>query len=233
MMGLRDRFARLTPSGYLSVHLAVGFVLAAASGLVFGLMVDEVFDDRDAFAPDAAAQRVAARLATPWLTAAVRELTKVGNFESLLLLSLGVAAYLAYAHSRRRLVAFASTMIGGSLLNVLLKAYFHRARPPAELALAFADGYSFPSGHAMGSMLFFGSLAYVLFFSLERHRVWRIIGVVASLVMAPLIGGTRIYLGVHYLSDVLAGFAGGLLWLCICVSGTEAWVRWRDRREAG
>ncbi|MEK7399739.1 MAG: phosphatase PAP2 family protein, partial [Candidatus Poribacteria bacterium] len=81
-------------------------------------------------------------------------------------------------------------------------------------------GFSFPSGHAMLSMVFYGMVSY---FIIRQIRQWkfRLLVVVAMGFVIFLIGFTRIYLQVHYLSDVIAGFAGGLFWLTICVTGLE------------
>jgi hypothetical protein len=121
-------------------------------------------------------------------------------------------------------------MAGGALLNFLLKLYYHRARPTSSLVLA--HGYSFPSGHSMGSMCFFASLAYVIFFTIERRHVLRIVAAIACALSVLAIGASRIYLGVHYFTDVVAGYAAGLAWLAVCFTGVEAWVRWSDYRAA-
>jgi undecaprenyl-diphosphatase len=80
-----------------------------------------------------------------------------------------------------------------------------------------------------------GSLALVVYYSIARHRGGRAAAVVLCMLLVVLVGGSRVYLGVHYLTDVLAGFAAGLAWICVCLSATEAWVRvrdWRRRRRA-
>jgi undecaprenyl-diphosphatase len=83
----------------------------------------------------------------------------------------------------------------------------------------------------MGATLLFGSLAYVIYFSIDHSRRLRLLAVTLCVLMILCIGASRIYLGVHFLSDVLAGFAAGLCWVAVCLSGTEAWVRWRDWRR--
>lgn len=226
-------FARwLSPDGYLGLHLVVGFVVAAAAGYLFDLVKDAVFSAPATLAADAWAERVVADARAPWLTAVMTAVTLVGNSSTLtaLTVAVGVALYLNGSH--RRLATLAATMIGGSLLNLLLKTHFQRPRPSELPRLVYAGGYSFPSGHSMGSMLFFGALAYVVYFSIEGRRALRVAAVVACALLVVLVGGSRVYLGVHYLSDVAAGFAGGLFWLAVCVSGTEAWVRLRDWRRA-
>jgi len=99
---------------------------------------------------------------------------------------------------------------GGQGVVYGLKALFHRARPEA----AFASlGYSFPSGHAFAAMTLYGMLAYWLVRAAPRHREWVWSG---AIILILLIGFSRVYLGVHYASDVAAGFAAGLPWLWGC-----------------
>jgi undecaprenyl-diphosphatase len=229
----RGFYARwLSPEGYLGLHLVVGFLVALATGLVFNYIRDEVFEAPATIAVDMWAEHAVERVRTPELTSVLSTVTLVGNTATLAALSVGVGIVLAARRSHRRLAMLAATMVGGSLLNLLLKTHFQRARPSEIPSLVHATGYSFPSGHSMGSMLFFGALAYVVYFSFDGHQLWRLAAVVLCAVLVLLVGLSRVYLGVHYLSDVAAGFAGGLFWIGVCLSGTEAWVRLRDWRRA-
>jgi len=109
----------------------------------------------------------------------------------------------------------------GSLIDAELKRYFARARPDVAEMLRRASGYSFPSGHAMGSLVGYGMLAYVLCSLATRNhrkRLWIVAGA-AILILA--IGVSRLYLGVHYFSDVVGGYAAGVIWLFICVAAVE------------
>jgi membrane-associated phospholipid phosphatase len=224
----RPRFYRrwLSPERYLLLHLAAGFVLAMGAGIAFDLIEDKVFSTQQIRAADAGAQRLARAVLSPRLTGAMRIISFVGNPEVVASLSIAVTALLIKVGSRRRLYAFVATVVGGALLLLALKQYYHRERPTSPFAVA--HGYSFPSGHAMGAMLLYGSLAYVAHFTLKHHRVWRMAAVVACILMVIAIGASRIYLGVHYFTDVVGGFAAGLCWAAVCFSGTEAWAGWRD-----
>lgn len=225
----------LSPEGYVGLHLTVGFVLAVLTGILFSAIADEVFKAPTTLAVDAWAQDVANRMQSPTVTAIMRGASYIGNASTLTALTCAVAVVLAVQRSHRRMLAFLASMIGGSLLNVVLKTWFQRPRPTEVIPLATAGGFSFPSGHSMGSMLFFGSLAYVVYFSIEDKRTKfkrRVLAVTACAVTILIIGSSRIYLGVHYLSDVVAGFTAGLCWLGVCLSATEGWVRWRDWRRA-
>jgi membrane-associated phospholipid phosphatase len=219
----------LSPEGYLGLHLVVGFLVAIVAGLLFNFMADIVFGSPSTIAADAHAQEVARSVSSPFLDRLAFALAFLGSSPSLTVLSIAIGAVLLKVKARRRFAAFAATMAGGGLLNVLLKNYFQRPRPEDSHWLATVSGFSFPSGHSMGAMLFFGSLAYVIYFTFERSRIERVAAIILCVLATLAIGASRIYLNVHYLSDVVAGFLGGLFWIGVCISATEGWVRVRDR----
>lgn len=103
--------------------------------------------------------------------------------------------------------------IGGISINVLMKQFFQRPRP-ADPLLAEASGLSFPSGHAMLAVSFYGLLIYLIWRNVE-NTVWRIFFTALLVVLIHLIGFSRIYLRVHYTSDVIAGFAVGGMWIVV------------------
>ena len=105
-------------------------------------------------------------------------------------------------------------LAASSALNLTLKLIFHRARPDI-LRLAKVSGFSFPSGHSMVSMCFYGFIAYYCYKNIKNYWRYLIPALVSVLIL--LIGISRIYLGVHYASDVLAGFTSGLAWLAIFI----------------
>ena len=220
----------VSPEGYLGLHLVIGLFVAMIAIVAFDYIEDEVFSTHDIRHADAEAQMVARRLVSPRMTVIMQTISMFGTLPALVSLSLSVIAWLLKVKSHRRLYAFVATMAGGAVLNALMKLYYHRARPDSPLVMA--HGYSFPSGHSMGSMCFFGSLAYVIFFTIERRHVLRIVAVVACALAVLAIGASRIYLGVHYFTDVVAGYSAGLGWMAVCFTGVEAWVRWSDYRAA-
>lgn len=123
---------------------------------------------------------------------------------------------------RRYSIELIVSMVGGIILNELLKAYFNRARPTS--ALIHQYGLSFPSGHAMMSVAFYGCLAWLAW---QHGRRW---GLALALVgFIVLIGLTRIFLQVHYPTDVVAGFAGGVAWLVLLRAGVHLF--WKEKRE--
>ncbi len=144
-----------------------------------------------------------------------RAITVVGSPAFALAIA-GVVCVVLYR--RRRLVdaAFLPLVLGGAeLVNLILKLSFQRPRP--EVGFVHLDTYSFPSGHAMISAATYGAFACLLWGRFDSRRARTLILASTALVVA-LIGFSRLYLGVHYLSDVLAGVAGGATWLALSLA---------------
>lgn len=126
-------------------------------------------------------------------------------------------------------LAWIVTLVGTALINSGLKALFQRARPLHDHGFVVEHSFSFPSGHASGSMVFYGMLAYVLLV-LCPPRTHRAI-VLLAVATITVVGISRILLQVHYFSDVLAGYATGLGWLALC-AGSAEYLRLRKGRAA-
>jgi membrane-associated phospholipid phosphatase len=124
----------------------------------------------------------------------------------------------------------ALTTILGGVLNRILKEYFERQRPDLTEAIRSATGYSFPSGHAMGSTIVFGALAYV---ALRHFDSWRERSASLALAISTVIAVSlsRIYLGVHWVTDVVAGIAAGIVWVIFATLAYEASRRIRRVRH--
>jgi undecaprenyl-diphosphatase len=135
--------------------------------------------------------------------------TLAGNAVVLAALTAGAIWFLLRRRAVNDAALLAVVALGIEILNAVLKLAFHRARP--ELGFAHLDTYSYPSGHAAGATAIYGALAYLV--ARRLSGAWRIAPVAAALVAIALIGFSRLYLGVHYLSDVLAGISVGASWL--------------------
>lgn len=143
----------------------------------------------------------------------------------------GVAAATAYRHGAPRLTIFLlATTLSGGVLSTLIKVLVDRPRPEVDHPITTAFGKSFPSGHALSSTVCYG--AVLLAFLPVVHPRWRkvAVGAVVSLVLA--IGASRLVLGVHFVSDVLAGFILGIAWLAAATSIFEIWRVERGRRRS-
>jgi membrane-associated phospholipid phosphatase len=221
--------ARFSPEGYLGLHLTVGLFLALLAGWWFGEIVEDVSRDAATRVLD---ERVIAWFedrASPGLTQFAWIVTALGSVVFITAGSIVTAFALLKRGYIYRFVAVIVTMGGGSLLNILLKHFFHRQRPVLENPLVTLSSFGFPSGHTMGATLFYGLLALLIANSTRwgwSHRIFAFCG--AALLIA-LVGISRIYLGAHYLTDVLGAFALGLAWLAFCWTGIETVRRWRGR----
>jgi undecaprenyl-diphosphatase len=136
-----------------------------------------------------------------------------------------------YLKRRFRWLAYlAVTAGGGALLNVLLKLYFARARPAVAEMMRRAHGYSFPSGHAMGSTVVFLALSYLAFRTATQWR-WKSAAIAGAATMILAVSLSRVYLGVHWISDVAAGMAGGTVWVGTVTIAYETLRRIRRLRQ--
>lgn len=142
-----------------------------------------------------------------------------------------VAVAVLLARKERASAIFVIVTAGvGALLNLGLKLIYARARPDLTSAIAVARWYSFPSGHAMNSFITFGALAYI---ALRQPWSWmaKSAGMAVALTMATLITMSRVYLGVHWASDVVGGWSAGTVWLASTVTAFEMLLRVRQRRR--
>lgn len=212
-------------AGLLTAEVVVGaalFVLAFGvffylTRVVF-LYHSQVFDDWGF------AQMDYLRATRPWTRSLVDFLTFFGSSWFFVPVSLLTPYLLHRAGLRRYAIELLVSMGGGFALNQLLKAVFHRPRP--STALLHQYGLSFPSGHAMMSMAFYGCLAWL---AVQHGRRWGVAG--ALVVFCLLIGLTRVYLHVHYPTDVVAGFAAGTAWLVLLRTGIR--VFWKEKKIPG
>ena len=163
------------------------------------------------------------------VTGAMLLVSQLGSTHVVLAIAL-VAIGVLYVRGRRGdacLVALA--VAGGEALDAVLKSEFARPRPHLSDPLATAHGFSFPSGHAMASLTLYGALAYVA--ARGRDAAVAVAIGFAAVALVVAIGISRVYLGVHYMSDVLAAWAAGAAWLGLCVAAVTG-VRVYQRRSA-
>jgi len=206
--------------------LILGLLLAASALLLFGWIAHGMlhgltrqWDDR--------VRLLVHGHANPGLTYAMRGLSFIDSPASLI--ALGALVVFLYVRSARPRTAmlFVVAVLGAELLDQVLKLMFHRTRPVAFFGLAEPLGYSFPSGHSLVSCVFFGVLAaFAAMRTRSRARQWSFY--IAAALLIAAIGYSRIYLGVHYFSDVIAGYAAGVVWV-FSVATARQWIRRRRR----
>lgn len=153
----------------------------------------------------------------PWLTDLFTGITHLGDFTFIVILLLTFTAYFLIRKKQWQtpLWYILTVALGAGLLNQLMKFLFQRPRPDEVFHLVEQGGYSFPSGHSMGSMITYGALLFLVFqFAKTPVIRWLAVIVLCSLIL--LIGYSRVYLGVHYPSDIIGGFSLGAAWLVLC-----------------
>jgi undecaprenyl-diphosphatase len=165
-----------------------------------------------------------------WLDGPMRLVTALGYYEIVLPLLAGVVFVFYLKGWRLSATLLLVSTIGGSLLTAVLKAVFGRARPELFDSGYTASFYSFPSGHATVAVGFYGALTLILAYRLRGFARWAV--VIVGILLVLLIGFSRLYLGVHYPTDVLAGFLAAPLWV-VCVGAVYVvWLSVRGLRAA-
>jgi membrane-associated phospholipid phosphatase len=219
----------LTIARYLGIVAIAGFVLSAGAIVLFFELADEIGVGESLAEFDVAfSAALRQHLALDTLRA-FSVITRLGDPE--VLFAIGAAVFAVLAARRLKLLAGAwvVTTLSGALLNRVLKAIFERSRPLHDHGLTAEGGWSFPSGHASGSMLVYGLLVYVLVRT--TRPAWHIPAALTGIALVIFVGSSRVLLQVHYLSDVLAGYASAAAWVAVSIAALEA-VRWRERQRS-
>lgn len=232
--GFRHRFARpvrflrnrLSPEGYLGLHLTVGMVVIVLGCCWFGGIVEDLWTNEPLVAFDTRLAQWFHEDGTRDLTSAARVVTLFGSVAFLTAASVCFALVFGIRRAWGRLLVLVLAVGGGSLLNIVLKHAFHRQRPVLENPLVTLSSYGFPSGHTMGATIFYGLMAMLAARHFKRWWQRALVFAVAALIILS-IALSRIYLGAHYLSDILGAFAAGLVWLALCWTAVETF---RKRR---
>jgi undecaprenyl-diphosphatase len=202
-----------------------GFVAAALAVALFGWLASAVLQNETIWF-DATIRNGVHALASPPLTSLMRGITELGAPVWLVTVSIVLVWRLVQQGRRHAAVMLVVAAVGAEVLDEILKLVFRRARPEAFFGYAEPITYSFPSGHSVASACFYGVLAAILTVRMKSHArriaIWT-----AAALLAFLIGLSRIYLGVHYPSDVLAGYATAVIWVVALRTGYD---RWRLKR---
>jgi undecaprenyl-diphosphatase len=214
----------------IGLELGAGLLLALLAGLLFAWLAEEVVEGDTQAADDLLRGMVNAR-ATPGLTQVMVFASVWGAPRRLAVLAVVAVVIFLTRRWHRGAVLVAVTLLGAGALDGGLKLLFGRHRPTAFFEHYPApDSFSFPSGHALFATAFFGGLAALLWKRL-RHPGLRVAVAVGAVLLILLIGVSRIYLGVHYPSDVLGGFAAGTVWVGAVALGDRLAVRRRGRSD--
>ena len=235
---LRNRFpkqfaflqARFSPEGYLGLHLTAGALVLICATWFFASLAEDVMEGAPLTVTDIQFSAWLHTHAMPKLTTLMLVITHIHSPTGISLMTFIAALYLIWRRHRYRLLGLLLSVLGGMLLNVLLKNLFHRARPKFDSQILTLSSYGFPSGHTMASTCFYGALAVL---AVWKFKCWgfRLAAVGIAGLLILLVGFSRIYLRAHYLSDVLRAMAEGLAWLALCITGVNTIWRRRNRKK--
>ncbi|GAA4536977.1 phosphatase PAP2 family protein [Mycobacterium paraffinicum] len=228
--------ARRWPAGEVAgVALILGLVVVVALAVGFTEVLEDVLEGDGIAGIDQPVTQWLAAHRDLWLTAALRAITVAGGPLFLTALAFPISVAAGWRCRSWRPVVLA--LVGGGAVPLVLftaKALVGRQRPPLPFALIDADGYSFPSGHATGTAAIMVISAWILTRWLIPWWTARVLVWTIAIAAAFLIGFSRVYLGVHYLSDVLSGWMLGLAWAgTVMLVGTWWDNTRRARRRAG
>jgi undecaprenyl-diphosphatase len=198
---------------FLGLSITVGMLASIATLLFFAWLTNEVLEGETQHFDDVTRNAVHS-IASPTLTDTMRGISFTGSSFFLTGATIVMFMWVMSRGWQRDAWLLAITMIGASILNTTLKLTFHRPRPVPFFNLLAPESYSFPSGHSLASFCFFGALASILTTRITNPKINLLTWATAG-TLVFLIGLSRIYLGVHYTTDVLAGYAAAFIWIAM------------------
>ena len=221
---------RLRPAGAVLLYGAAGFALVVGAALLFAEIAEHLGPGGAMARADAAlAESIRAHVNLTVLRA-FAVVTHFGDVLTLSLLGVVVALLLWQRRQRALALGWVLAVGGNALLNPLLKRVFERVRPVHAHGLVSELGWSFPSGHTSSATVAYGMLAYLAIRTLPPR--WHLPAALAAVALAFTVGCSRIFLQVHFASDVAAGFASGTAWLTVCIASVELGRRYRHHRRS-
>jgi membrane-associated phospholipid phosphatase len=216
---LREIASRLPFPVLPLIYIVSGILLSFFSLNVFFELSEDLME-KQRFQFDQVIIQAVLNLRNETLTETMKGITFLGSKDILTVLLIGSLIWLIVKRKNYwGAIFYLIAVAGGGLLNLGLKHWFGRVRP--ENSLIVEHGFSYPSGHAMGSLIYYGFLGYLVIRSRRGLSLKLTLAFVFALVIL-LIGFSRVYLGVHYPSDILAGFSAGTVWVLLCIGGRES-----------
>lgn len=211
---------------YLAIHLAIGFVISLAVIAIFASISEGLVDSSPLTRFDVAVASRLQQSAAPAALRAFSVLSALGGRGAMTLLLFGGAFWFAARSRGLELAGWCAAFLGGEALDASLRFVVRRSELPFADIVLLDWGTSLASGHALGVLVGFGMLAWLLSGRVRGAAVRTLIALVAVVVVVA-ITVARLYLGQHYISDAAAGLAAGFVWLAACISGIEV-ARQRD-----
>ena len=224
--------ARLSIAGVFGLHFTVGTIVLIGSMWLFGGISEDLINSDPLILVDRIISELFRSHANAQFTTVMQFVSALASTGTVCVLFSLAAGVLMYKRRWYWLLELVLVAAGGMLLNLALKDLFDRARPGWADPLMALTGPGFPSGHTMMAALIYGFMAVYLVLAIASWR-WRAFIVTATVALVFLVALSRMYLGAHYLSDVLAAMAAGTAWLALCLTAVETWRRHCELKLAG
>jgi undecaprenyl-diphosphatase len=215
------------PAAVLSLIILFGIFTIVLSLILFGYLSDTILDKQRVFFDDSITSFIMS-FRSPVMTLVMIAITDIGSY-GLAIGSTVILFYLFVKRHRKEGILFCIIVLMGYVVNVILKLFVQRNRPTLDPLQTLTD-YSFPSTHSMASFIFFATIAYFAYHFTKNKRLSIIIAIICFLLIF-LIGISRIYLGVHYPSDVLGGYIAGAIWYTTIIVIDRTFVLYKLFRE--
>jgi undecaprenyl-diphosphatase len=215
--------------GALGIFLVAGLIMATIGAIVFVKLANHVRSGSTQTFDDSLMRWMGAHH-SPGLDAVMLEVTALGTGTVVMMIVAVAALFLVLTQHKYSAILLLASTFGGIVLNGVLKLGFNRPRPSIFVPAVHTVSSSFPSGHAMSAAIVYSTVAY-LAARLHRRKWARWLVMTVALIVVGLISFSRMYLGVHYPSDVIAGVAIGLAWAGFCMATLEAIQKFALRRD--
>jgi undecaprenyl-diphosphatase len=224
--------AALSPGGYFAVQMAVGVMAFAAAAWLFGDIAEDVVTADPTVVFDRQVGRWFHAHQIPWLNEFSSGISQLFGGPAVTGATVLLLLYVLWRREWRWMITVICVVPGGMLVNGILKVAFHRARPTLSTLTAVLHTYSFPSGHVMAATLVCGVAAAYL---TARPASWgrKVLTGLAACCVVVVVAFCRLYLGVHYLSDVLSAAAAGVMWLSLCLVAVGTLQHRRNGHDKG
>jgi undecaprenyl-diphosphatase len=214
--------------GALGIFLVAGIIVAAVATWAFSEFAEHVMSGGTQAFDEAALRWISTHHSTA-LDSAMLDITVLGTSTVVMMIVCVAALFLTLTRHKYSALLLLVATVGGMILDTILKLQFDRPRPHVFTWGTHASMSSFPSGHAMSATIVYSTVAY-LAARLQKRRWAHWLTLLAAAVVILLIALSRVYLGVHYPSDVLAGAIIGLAWAAFCMATLEAIQRFAQRQ---
>lgn len=225
-------FRRFSPADYLGLNLTLGLGLSFVLLLVFAAIAQSVLSKSAIVRFDLDLAETLHTGATPAGIAFWYSMTRLGTLPACAALGVVFALWYSSRQGWLPLAGWLAALAGSEVLAWALKHAVHREPPVFVFAYANESTYSFPSSHVLGALVGYGMIVYFVV-CLTTSRVWRSLAVLAAATLVLLVGYSRLYLGLHFFSDVIGGLAAGAVWLTACVTALEVARRKQEVEPLG